>query len=124
MRPTASPTNIPTAVPTYCGTDFTYTGDYQEYVVPADIVSLTVTLYGAAGGSVNDAVGGLGAMIKAEIPVTPGETLRVYVGAMGTGPSNSVEMWNGGGTTFGAYSMKGGGGDGTDIRRSPYSITD
>lgn len=85
-------------------TTFTYTGDVQTYTVPAGVNQVTVECWGAAGGN-----GGNGAYIKGEVPVTPDETLDVYVGGQngynggGSGGGASHSDWedgeNGGGSS-------------------------
>ena len=96
---------------------FNYTGAMQTWVVPAGITSVNLTVAGAKGGGSN---GGNGAIISKNCyAVTPGQTLYIYVGGMGTQGNNSGG-WNGGGTgyastTLATYSSYGGGG-GTDIR--------
>ena len=70
-------------------TSLSYTGAVQNYTVPSGISSITVSGYGAAGGSskkTNGTVmsGGKGGFLKATVNVTAGETLKVYVGGVGT----------------------------------------
>ena len=95
---------------------FNYTGGVQTWVVPPCVYNINVIAAGAKGGG---PTGGNGARITANIAVTPGQTLYIYVGGMGTQGSNSGG-WNGGGTghasggNFG-YSSYGGGGA-SDIR--------
>ena len=98
-------------------TVFNYTGSFQTYVVPAPFDCIDVVVEGAQGGGTN---GGLGARVTATIPVTPGQTLRVYVGERCSGTGTS---FNGGGagqtaTSAGDPSFCGGGG--SDIRVAPY----
>ena len=108
---------------------FEYTGAYEEYVVPTGVTSLRVRAEGGAGsgydGGGGNTSGGKGALVDAVIPVTPGETLRVYVGGRGednsNGPTPGAGGFNGGGNN---YSYIGAGGGGTDIRRSPYGLAD
>ena len=60
-------------------------------------------------------------MIASFVPVTPGEVLMVMVGSVGKvdeGEYYGVGGFNGGGDGNGA------GGGATDIRRSPYTLTD
>ena len=96
---------------------FNYTGAVQTWVVPPCVTSINVVAAGAKGGG---AVGGNGARITATIAVTPGQTLNIYVGGMGTCGNNSGG-WNGGGTGYASnpanvtYNSCGGGGA-TDIR--------
>ncbi len=95
---------------------FNYIGSVQTWIVPPCVYNITAVVAGAKGGGSN---GGYGARITANIPVTPGQTLYIYCGGMGTQGSNSGG-WNGGGTGHNsngsaAYSSWGGGGA-SDIR--------
>jgi hypothetical protein len=108
-------------------TTFNFTGGSQNFVVPPGVTHLTVRLNGAAGGSAgtaagSEAFGGVVGFITATIPVTPGETLVVFVGARGT-PGNDVAVgvggFNGGGNA-GADTLPfggGGGGGASDVRQ-------
>jgi hypothetical protein len=70
-------------------TTFNYTGGMQTYVVPPGVTSVQMDLYGAAGyGSL-----GYGGRVVANLTVTPGETLNVFVGGTGTGTTGG---YNGG----------------------------
>ena len=96
---------------------FNYTGAMQTWIVPQCVTSIQVVAAGAKGGG---AVGGNGARITATIAVTPGQTLRIYVGGQGSCGNNSGG-WNGGGTGYASnpanatYNSCGGGGA-TDLR--------
>jgi len=96
---------------------FNYTGSPQTWVVPPCVTQINVTAAGAKGGG---AVGGNGAVISATLTVTPGQTLNIYVGGMGSCGNNSGG-WNGGATGFASnpanvsYNSCGGGGA-SDIR--------
>lgn len=105
---------------------FSFTGAYEEFVVPDGVATITVDAYGAAGGDEYAPVGniGLGGRVQCDVTVTPGETLRVYVGgAGGNGASgvNGAAGWNGGGS---GGPGAGGGGGSSDVRRSPYALAD
>ena len=67
---------------------FEFSGEPEDYVVPAGVCSVTVDAFGAEGGDYlgqeTPTVGGLGGRVTATIPVTPGETLIVRVGGRGT----------------------------------------
>ncbi|MDW8158420.1 MAG: glycine-rich protein, partial [Bacteroidia bacterium] len=95
--------------------NFFYTGGVQTYTVPPCVNSITVDVRGAQGGGPN---GGNGARVVATIPVTPGQTLFIYVGGQGgCGPSSGG--FNGGGTghtAVGGYLPSCGGGGASDIR--------
>lgn len=100
----ASPTPPTTETP------FSYTGAEQSFTVPVGVSSVRVQAIGAPGqtGLRNDpgagAVGGAGADVVGQLPVTAGEVLYVEVGGYG---------FNGGG--FGAFGG-GSGGDASDVR--------
>jgi hypothetical protein len=55
------------------------TGAAQYWTVPAGVTQATFTLYGAAGGSINQP-GGSGAAVTGTLPVTPGSVLQVNAG--------------------------------------------
>lgn len=80
----------------------------HSIVVPSGVTSITVDLYGAAGGGDN---AGLGGRVQGAISVTPGETLYIHVGGWG---GQGAGGYNGGGS---APSSAFGGGGGTDVRR-------
>jgi hypothetical protein len=99
-------------------TTFEYTGTVQTFTVPDQVTSITAELYG--GDTLFAPNGVAGGYVKATFPVTPGQTLYVYVGGQGKiGQANSVGGWNGGGkagnTHSGAYGGISGGGA-SDIR--------
>lgn len=98
--------------------NFAFTGNAQMFVVPPCVFQIQATCRGAQGGSNwvnNDNFGG---EYVGTIPVTPGETLWVYVGGQSTTLTGG---FNGGGGGEGAG--KGGGG-GTDIRRAGNTLND
>ncbi|NOQ74086.1 MAG: T9SS type A sorting domain-containing protein [Crocinitomix sp.] len=95
-------------------TTFDYTGSMQTYVVPIGVISLEMELYGAAGyGNL-----GQGGRCQAELAVTPGETLNIYVG--GTGGTTSGG-YNGGGAP-GSSTTYGGGGGASDVRQGGTAL--
>ncbi len=98
--------------------NFNYTGSQQTFVVPAGITELNIRAAGASGGSTGSS-GGTGANIESSIPVTPGETLYIYVG--GTTATNTGG-WNGGGNGNSATTR--GGGGASDIRRGGNALAD
>lgn len=87
----------------------------STYVVPDGITSLTVRTWGGGGGGAGGGSsgvggsGGGGGSVYATIPVTPGETLNLYVGGGGAGGN-----YNSGGNDAGGG---GGGGGYTSIYR-------
>ncbi len=135
-------------MPTTVGntTQFDYTGAVQDFVVPLGVTSVFVKLWGGMGGGNSYGVG-LGGYSEGTLAVTPGETLKVYVGRNGlngyapnTTPSptgNPIATvaggWNGGGaghgiayTQEGAASMTrffGSGAGASDIRRGGTALS-
>lgn len=107
-------------------TSFSYTGGMQTFVVPACVNIISVDMSGAQGGgnaSVS-APGGMGGRVQTDIPVTPGQTLYIFVGGMGS--ETSAAGYNGGGNGFGgaAGTPGGGGGGASDIRVGGTTLSD
>lgn len=99
-------------------TTFSYTGTEQTWIVPAGVTSITVNAYGAQGGANwvnNDNFGG---QVQAELAVTPGTTIYIYVGEQ---PTGIVGGWNGGGN---GESAGAGGGGSSDIRIGGNTLND
>lgn len=114
---------------------YSYTGSYQEVVLPAGQYKLQV--WGAQGGSngtnstygITAKAGGKGGYSEGIITLSTKTTVRVYVGGQG---SSSSGGYNGGGSTSGTsqynasnelgYSKMGGGGGATDIRLSDGAL--
>jgi len=104
---------------------FSYTGNYQPFEVPENVISVTMQVWGAQGGSYLDyGDGGKGGYAKGTKSVTPGAYLYVYVGEQG-------QSWPGGEATCYSTTFNGGGGGrpvsgggGTDIRISSGSWDD
>lgn len=96
----AAPTTQPFAVGT------------STFQVPAGVCSISVTAFGAQGGSISG-VGGLGGEATATIAVTPGEVLQVRVGGQGLsgggGGPNGGGAGGGGGPGGGVGGAGGGG---------------
>jgi len=69
----------------------------QQFVVPAGVTHLGVEAWGGGGGGsvyipfpdcISSAAGGSGGYLRVVIPVTPGETLAINVGAAGAAGTN------------------------------------
>jgi len=91
------------------------------FTVPAGVTSLSVVAVGAAGGSCGSgASSGRGAIVSADIVVTPGETLTLKIGGRGGG-TDSAGGANGGGA---GGDVGAAGGGGTDIRRGGTTLAD
>ncbi len=92
--PTALPDKTPHGVEILA--IFHYTGGPQKFIVPRNLMKLTFTVRGASGGGAT-AAHGLGGVVRATIPVTPGQTLRIFVGGKGAYYSGG---YNGGGVAI------------------------
>jgi hypothetical protein len=97
----------------------TFTGSVQEFVVPAEVYSVTAKLWGAGGGTGGYAGngGGAGGHTSGTFGVTPGSTLYVVVGGGGQGTTGSSGWggwggWSVGSGGFGAQGDASGGGGG------------
>ena len=75
---------------------FNYTGSMQYFTVPTGVTTVTIEVSGAQGGSSGTNLGGLGAKMKGDFVVTPGQQLKVLVG--GQGGSSNYEAGGGGGS--------------------------
>ncbi len=97
---------------------FFYSGAMQTYVVPSGVTTVTIETWGAQGGAnwVNDV--NYGGYSKADFPVTPGETLYIFVGQQ---PNSITGGFNGGGNGEGAGQ---GGGGASDVRQSGMTLND
>jgi len=103
---------------------FNYTGEAQEFKVPAGVRQLKVIVLGAHGavGSKDGAHVALGGRVSALIPVTPGERLAVYVGGNASGPNGGFNGGgDGGAANYSAYGY--GGGGASDVREYPGSLS-
>ena len=101
--------------------NFNYTGSAQNWVVPACVTSITISVAGAKGGGIN---GEKGAVLTGNISVIAGQTLQINVGGQGGTPTAG---WNGGGAggaqgNFAGQYLPGGGGGSSDIRISPNGL--
>ena len=99
-------------------TTFNYTGAAQTYTVPTCTYFIIVDVKGAEGAtaSTGSSIGGNGGRVQANIPVTPGEILYIYVGEKAFSDTGG---WNGGGNggTTGAA-----GGGASDIRQGGTAL--
>ena len=102
---------------------FSYSGNVDEFTVPAGVTKLKIKMWGAGGGgtsvdSIIQSVGGAGGYAYSEIDVTPCEKLLIYVGKGGANSSNIKGGASGGGATAiyrdnTALIIAGGGGGGS-----------
>jgi uncharacterized repeat protein (TIGR01451 family) len=79
---------------------FSATGSIQTYFVPADVTAVYLIAEGASGGDASQGVGGYGAHIAAQLPVSGPATLNVLVGVQGAAPGSSGAGAGGGGGSF------------------------
>ena len=96
----ANPT--PVCSGAYCTVTFVYSGDFNNWTVPAGITSIYVVVQGASGGvGLGGAPAapnpGFGAEMKGDVAVTPGNVLRVQVGGQGSAGLASYQLGGGGG---------------------------
>lgn len=89
-------------------TTYTFTGSMETYTVPAGVTEIKIDAYGAQGANNGTSNGGNGGYISGILPVTPGETLNIFVGgqdgfngggAAGTGGTGTRNGLNGGGAS-------------------------
>jgi hypothetical protein len=102
--------------------------DTASVQVPDNCGHAKIEAVGGNGGSCAQAAGGLGADVIAEIPVTPGEMLTIFVGGSGAGASMNTNAGGLGGTNGGAaiggQSAAGGGGGGSsEVSQCPANTT-
>jgi hypothetical protein len=114
---------------------FSYTGAAQTFTVPAGVSSVHVVAVGAKGGVGEGTVsaggaGGFGAVATADLAVSPGQILHVYVGGTGSeanGGTPSAGGFNGGGaggsTPAGGTTGGGGAGGGASDVRSGSDLS-
>lgn len=106
---------------------FGYTGAAQTFTVPTGVTQLAVRVYGGQGSAQGDIVYGI-------LPVTAGAVLQITIGSAGvplTTPVGGGSLvggqggWNGGGSV-GSTANEGstGGGGASDIRVSPFGLSD
>ena len=113
-------TAAPAAAETYL-----FTGAEQTYTVPAGVSKVHVVAVGGRGGSAHPGAsgrpqGGSGALVTADLPVSPGQTLYVEVGS-NAGACNVLGGGGGGflGGANGGVFNGCGGGDESDVRTLP-----
>jgi hypothetical protein len=125
--PMASPSAVDPPRKTKQSQTFVLTYAEQTFVVPTGVTRVTITASGASGGAsaYESGVSGLGGWVRATIPVTPGESLAVFVGGQGYrsySSSSGLGGFNGGGAsncydTVSDCSVGGGGGGASDVRQ-------
>lgn len=96
---------------------FEYTGGEQSFTVPSAVTRVRIDSKGASGGGkCGSCDAGNGGLVRATIPVTPGEMLYIFVGGAGGQPTGG---FNGGGNGGkGRFEGGYGGGGASDIRES------
>jgi hypothetical protein len=115
---------------------FHYTGKEQSFRVPSGVTQVTIKASGASGPSGTasgycEFTGGSGGVVKATIPVTPGETLAIYIGGEGTGDGSNCSPGGAGGFNGGGDGGSGisggngtGGGGASDVRQGGDALND
>lgn len=104
---------------------FNHTGSAQTFTVPKYVTNVTIETWGAEGGGAkcsSGAVqddGGKGGYAKGSLSVSPGETLRVYVGGKGVTEGRGGFNGGGPGARYGA-----GGGGASDVRKGGNALAD
>jgi hypothetical protein len=98
---------------------FRYTGKKQTFKVPGGVTRIRVIAVGAnGGGSVTDH----GGRVSAVIPVTPSQTLAIYVGGASTSSGGGFNGGGAGGQIPSSYVNDGyGGGGASDVREGGES---
>jgi hypothetical protein len=104
---------------------FRYTGKKQPFKVPNGVTRIRVIAVGASGGGKVIADGG---RVSVVIPVSPSETLAIYVGGAGTSTAGGFNGGGAGGqsTTVSGYDSFGGYGAGgaSDVREGGDALKD
>ncbi|MDP3557366.1 MAG: T9SS type A sorting domain-containing protein [Bacteroidota bacterium] len=99
---------------------YNYTGSSQSITIPTGVTQITITAYGAQGGSNPlGVVGGLGGMATGILTVTPGDVLNIYVGG--------TNGYNGGGAASNPSCITcgaGNGGGASDVRLNGITLAD
>ena len=115
---------------------FNYTGSVQTWTAPACISYVLVDAMGATGGTgigyspptTIYNVGGSGGRVRCKLTVVAGQTLSIYIGGRGIDATigmPAIGGYNGGGNvSTGTFGVGGSGGGATDIRITPYSLTE
>jgi hypothetical protein len=91
-----------------------FSGNVTNWTVPAGVTSLRVTLTGAKGGrGANDGIGtggggGNAGRVTGTLPVTPGETLTLYLGGAGADGVNASGTGGGAGGSAAGGTFGGG----------------
>ncbi len=75
--PASAVTPTPVCGGTTCTVTFSTAGTGQTWVVPAGVMSESITLYGAIGGSTNIVLGGDGAKVTGTLALSPGTSVTV-----------------------------------------------
>ncbi len=110
---------------------FSYTGSYQEFIVPAD-GKYKIELWGAQGGNTLAlsylGYGGYGAYTIGTVELTADSVIYIYVGGKGIDGNNTNGGWvpvgayNGGGKGSSSDQRSSGGGGATDVRLEINSL--
>ncbi len=98
---------------------FDYTGLVQTYTVPSGVTSIRVECHGTKGQyGTGPSIGGLGAMVRAVVPVVAGQVYNVYV----AGGLSTSGAWPNGGQGVSANNLGAGGGAASYIVRNTEDL--
>ena len=97
---------------------FSFTGAEQKFTVPSGVKSVKVDASGAAGAGIKLKKLGRGGRVTANIPVTQGEILYVFVGGQGTTASGGFNGGAAGGSSGGDA-----GGGASDLREGGTGLS-
>ena len=105
---------------------FEYTGAEQTWTVSYGSGTYTIEAWGGQGRSNHEGnvAGGLGGYSKADVPLSYGDTIYIYVGE--GGGSGTSATWNGGGsggTSPCANAQGGAGGGASDVRKNGTDLS-
>jgi hypothetical protein len=104
---------------------YVFTSDAQTFVVPTGVCAVTVDAYGAEGGDFGGEItAGLGGRATADIAVTPGETLTVYVGGTPAGTNGGFNGGGNAGISTANRSQGAAGGGASDVRQGGTTLAD
>ena len=108
---------------------YSYTGSTQTFNVPAGVTSISVKMWGAAGGSSDNsstATSGAGGYAEATVDVTGQSTVTVYVGGggsgAGAGAASTPGGWGYGSGGAGQGGGAGGGGSAITFSTTPVLV--
>jgi hypothetical protein len=100
---------------------FRFNGRKQTFKVPAKVTQISIVAHAGNGGGNVPSYGG---RVTAVIPVTPSETLAIYVGGNGDGSKGGFDGGGAGGSGGFGDSYGSGGGGASDVREGGDKLAD